>query len=68
MNFAARANAPALYSVALMDDDLPAVDGFRVLQPLRGPKEITVYPYNGHEGGQAHHMPAAFSFAASVTK
>ena len=33
-----RATAPALFSVGLMDDDLPAVDGVRRVQPLRRPE------------------------------
>ena len=38
MNLASRATAPALFSVGLMDDDLPAVHGVRGLQPLRRPQ------------------------------
>ena len=52
-NLAARATAPALFSVALMDRDLPAVDGLRRLQPLRRPQGDVEYPFNDHEGGRA---------------
>ena len=38
LNFAARATAPALFSVGLMDDGLPALDGLRRVQPLRRPE------------------------------
>jgi cephalosporin-C deacetylase len=68
LNFAARAGAPALYSVALMDDICPPSTVYASYNHYAGPKEITVYPYNGHEGGQAHHVPAALSFVASATK
>lgn len=66
LNFAARATAPALYSVALMDDVCPPETVFASYHHYRGPKEISVYPYNGHEGGGSHHLPAALAFAASV--
>ncbi|MBS2961933.1 acetylxylan esterase [Actinocrinis puniceicyclus] len=68
LNFAVRAGAPALYSVALMDEICPPSTVFASYNHYAGPKEITVYPYNGHEGGQAHQVPAALSFAAAVTK
>ena len=35
MQFAARAKAPAIFSVGLMDEITPAVDGLRRVQPLR---------------------------------
>lgn len=53
VNFAARANAPAHYTVALMDDVCPPSTVFASYNHYAGPKEITVYPYNGHEGGGA---------------
>jgi cephalosporin-C deacetylase len=68
LHFAARATAPALYSVALMDDLCPPSTVYASFNHYGGPKEIKVYPYNGHEGGQAHHTPAALAFAATVTK
>ncbi|ACU73545.1 Acetyl xylan esterase [Catenulispora acidiphila DSM 44928] len=66
VNFAARANAPALYSVALMDDVCPPSTVFASFNHYAGPKEIEVYPYNGHEGGGAHHVARALEFAQSV--
>jgi cephalosporin-C deacetylase len=67
VNFAARATAPALYSVALMDDVCPPSTVFASFNHYAGPKEIEVYPYNGHEGGGAHHGARALEFAQSVT-
>ena len=65
-NFAARATAPALYSVALMDDVCPPSTVFASFNHYAGPKQIEVYPYNGHEGGGAHHVARALEFAQSV--
>jgi cephalosporin-C deacetylase len=52
MNFAARASAPALFSVALMDSVCPPSTVFAAYNHYAsGGKEIAVWPYNGHEGG-----------------
>jgi cephalosporin-C deacetylase len=61
-NFAARANAPALYSVALMDNTCPPSTVFASYNHYAGPKEINVHPYNGHEGGGAFNEPAHLEF------
>ncbi|RKE23063.1 acetylxylan esterase [Streptomyces sp. TLI_171] len=66
LNFAARATAPALYSVALMDEVCPPETVFASYHHYLGPKEISVYAYNGHEGGGSHHVPVALAFAASL--
>jgi cephalosporin-C deacetylase len=68
LNFAARAVAPALYSVALMDEVCPPETVYASYNHYLGPKEISVYAYNGHEGGGSHHQPVALDFAASVTR
>jgi cephalosporin-C deacetylase len=67
LNFAARATAPALYSVALMDAVCPPDTVYASYNHYLGPKEISVYSYNEHEGGGAHHLPVALAFAASVS-
>ncbi|WP_022900192.1 acetylxylan esterase [Humibacter albus] len=51
MNFAARSLAPSRFSVALMDDVAPASTVFAAYNHYAGPKQIDVYPFNGHEGG-----------------
>jgi cephalosporin-C deacetylase len=51
VNFAPRANAPALFSTGLMDQVCPPSTVFAAYNHYAGPKEITVWPYNGHEGG-----------------
>ncbi|MFF7196919.1 acetylxylan esterase [Streptomyces sp. NPDC008079] len=56
LNFAARATAPALYSVALMDQVCPPSTVFASYNHWSGStKDISVYPWNGHEGGSAEH-------------
>ncbi len=52
MNFAARAKAPALFSVALMDVTCPPSTVFSAYNHYAGPKSIEIYPFNGHEGGE----------------
>ena len=55
MNFAARAGSPALFSVALMDTTCPPSTVFAAYNHYAGPKQIVVYPFNGHEGGETIH-------------
>jgi cephalosporin-C deacetylase len=68
LNFAARGRVPALYSVALMDQVCPPSTVFAGYNHWAGPKEITVWPWNGHEGGagrqreiQLRHLRRLFS-------
>ncbi|MBN1285306.1 MAG: acetylxylan esterase [Anaerolineae bacterium] len=51
MNFAARANARALFSVGLMDMTCPPSTVFAAYNHYAGAKAIKVYEYNDHEGG-----------------
>src|SRR6266511_3430924 len=51
LHFAARATAPALYAVGLMDAVCPPSTVFAAYHHYAGPKELRVWPYNGHEGG-----------------
>jgi cephalosporin-C deacetylase len=53
MQFAARSSAPALFSAALMDDICPPSTVYAAYNHYAGPKEIKVYPFNGHEGGES---------------
>jgi cephalosporin-C deacetylase len=53
--FARRALVPALFSVALMDDIVMPSSVFAAYNSYRADdREIEVYPYNGHEGGEFH--------------
>jgi cephalosporin-C deacetylase len=51
VNFAKRAFAPAIFSTGLMDPVCPASTVFGAYNNYAGPKEMKVWPYNGHEGG-----------------
>ena len=46
-----RATAPALFSVALMDDVCPPSTVFAAYHAYGGPAEIAEYVYNDHDGG-----------------
>lgn len=51
VNMAARAQVPALFSVALMDDVCPPSTVYAAYNNYAGPRSLEVYPYNEHEGG-----------------
>ncbi len=51
VNFAVRATASALFSVGLMDEICPPSTVFAAFNHYCGSKRITVWRYNGHEGG-----------------
>lgn len=55
LHFAAQARARALFSVALMDSVCPPSTVYAAYNHYAGPKEIRVYPFNGHEGGESVH-------------
>jgi cephalosporin-C deacetylase len=55
VNFARRATAPALFSVGLQDPVCPPSTVFAAYNDYAGSKEIAVYPFNQHEGGQEEH-------------
>jgi cephalosporin-C deacetylase len=50
-----RATAPALFSVALMDRICPPSTVYAAYNYYAGDKDIRIYPYNDHEGGQGFH-------------
>lgn len=55
VNFARRAEQPALFSVGLMDAIVLPSGVFAAFNHFAGTdREIEVYPFNGHEGGQTH--------------
>ncbi|MCB2412519.1 acetylxylan esterase [Demequina sp. TTPB684] len=72
VNLAKRAKAPSLWSVALMDDICPPSTGFAAFNwygSQSAPdvaKQMEVYPYNGHEGGQMHQTAKQINFVARV--
>ena len=63
VHFAAGITAPALFSVALMDDVVPPRTTFAAYNALGSTdKEIEVYAYNGHEGGGFRHWERQVAF------
>ncbi len=66
MNFAARSQARALYSTALMDMTCAPSTVFAAYNQLDTEKEIMVYRFNEHEGGGSHHAIEKVRFLNSV--
>jgi cephalosporin-C deacetylase len=62
VNFARRAGAPALFSAALADLTCPPSTVFGAYHEYAGPKSITVWPFNGHEGGAIEDELGALAF------
>ena len=66
VNFATRANAKALFSTALMDMVCPPSTVFAAYNHYAGPKDIKVYEYNGHEGGDTFHFEEKLRFLKEI--
>ncbi|HEY3310436.1 MAG TPA: acetylxylan esterase [Anaerolineales bacterium] len=64
LNFAVRASAPALFSVGLMDTICPPSTVFAAYNHYAGQKDIRVWEFNNHEGGEAFQSLEKFKFAA----
>lgn len=66
VNFAKRAFAPALFSTSLMDPICPPSTVFGAFNNYAGPKEISVWQYNGHDGGGVEDDLAALRHLTAV--
>jgi cephalosporin-C deacetylase len=66
VNFATRARAQALFSVALMDEICPPSTVFAAYNHYAGPKQIRVWRYNHHEGGGTYQAQEKIRFLRSV--
>lgn len=53
VNFARQSQAPALFSVAVMDEVCPPSTVYGAYNAYAGPKSMVEYEFNNHEGGQA---------------
>jgi len=62
VNHGRHASCPALFSVGLLDEVTPASTVFAAYNHYAGPKDIAVYPFNGHEGGRTRHLKAKLAF------
>ncbi len=68
VNFAPRLSAPALFSTALMDEICPPSTVFAAFNHAPEPKQMRVYPYNGHEGGGSLHLSEKVRFLQKYQK
>lgn len=66
MNFAVRARAKSLFSVALMDKACPPSTVFAAYNHYAGDKDICVWKYNDHEGGEAFQVREKIKFLITV--
>jgi len=66
VNFAPRARSRALFSVGLMDEVCPPRTVFAAFNHYAGPKEISVYHFNHHEGGQSFHDSEKLRFVNTL--
>ncbi|MFC7273016.1 acetylxylan esterase [Paractinoplanes rhizophilus] len=62
VNFAPRATAPALFSVALRDATCPSSTVYGAFHAYGGEREMQVWEYNGHEGGAIQDEERALHF------
>jgi cephalosporin-C deacetylase len=65
VSFAARAGCEGLFSVALMDQICPPSTVFAAFNHWRGAKEIRVWPYNQHNGGETYQTLEKIRFLTS---
>ncbi|GHA89175.1 MULTISPECIES: acetylxylan esterase [Streptomyces] len=63
---AARATAPALFSIAMMDEICPPSTCFTAYNHYAGPKDLRVYEFNGHEGGGERHRAEQLAWVRSL--
>ncbi|GLY47226.1 acetylxylan esterase [Lentzea sp. NBRC 102530] len=59
LGFAARATAPAWFSIGLMDDIVPPSTVFGAYHAYAGPKEIAVWEHSAHEAGGSDDLDIA---------
>jgi cephalosporin-C deacetylase len=66
VHFAARASAPALFSVGLMDSVCLPSTVFAAYNAWSGPHQIEPYAFAGHEGGGPGHFTKQLNFLDKV--
>jgi len=67
VHFAKRALANALFSVGLMDETCPPSTVYAAYNHYTGSKQIKIYPYNNHEGGDNFQVLAQAQFLSKIT-
>ncbi|MBF4461193.1 MULTISPECIES: acetylxylan esterase [unclassified Rathayibacter] len=63
-SFAPYALASSMFSVGLLDDICPPSTVYASYNRYAGPREMRVYPFNGHEGGEAFQIAEHMRFLA----
>lgn len=63
---ATRATAPALFSIAMMDDICPPSTCFTAYNGYAGPKDVRIYAFNGHEGGAEYQQREQLAWVRSL--
>jgi cephalosporin-C deacetylase len=66
VNHAKRVTAPGLFAVGLADEITPPSTVFAAFHAYAGPKEVRVYAFNGHEGGEITHLREKLAFVAGL--
>ncbi|MDN4474747.1 acetylxylan esterase [Demequina sp. SYSU T00192] len=66
VHHAARATAPALFSVALRDATCPPSTVYAAYHAWGGDAEMAVYPFNAHEGGGPHQQARQVAFLERI--
>lgn len=66
VNFAPRSYARALFSVGLMDEICPPSTVYAAYNYWAGPKQIEVWEFNHHEGGESYQTAAKLKFARAA--
>ncbi|GAA0375122.1 cephalosporin-C deacetylase [Microbispora corallina] len=66
LNFAVRSRTPARFSVGLRDGVTPPSTVFAAYNHYAGPKDISVWPFNGHEGGDSQQALEVLAVARKV--
>lgn len=66
MNFAARATAPALFSVGLEDHTCPPSTVYAAYNHYGGRKDLRVWRFNDHEGGGSYQTAEQLKFLADL--
>lgn len=66
LNFSARAHAPALFSVGLMDEICPPRTVYAAYNHYAGTKDIRIWSYNHHEGGGTYQSVEKLKFLAPL--
>ncbi|PRX91822.1 acetylxylan esterase [Allonocardiopsis opalescens] len=66
LSFAPRAAAPAEFSAAAMDAVCPPSTVYAAYHAYAGPKDIRLWEFNGHEGGETHQHLRRLAFLQRV--